>query len=180
MKEILNYWNINIFSTNNESILHYTARHDDPEVARYACDPKHGIKLNQRSTHELRTALHIAVKISRVEIARILLENGARDEWGDLFGNLARAYICDDNIGVVKRHGFSLNYNYKTRSLRTDPEITATTTDLKPAKRVKFTSPTTREVSATTTTEPQTIPYRTVSFESSAKQQLSSPRSASS
>ena len=180
MKEILNYWNINIFSTNNESILHYTARHDDPEVARYACDPKHGIKLNQRWTHELRTALHIAVKNSRVEIARILLENGARDEWGDLFGNLARAYICDDNIGVVKRHGFSLNYNYKTRSLRTDPEITATTTDLKPAKRVKFTSPTTREVSATTTTEPQTIPYRTVSFESSAKHQLSSPRSASS
>ena len=136
MKEILNYWNINIFSTNNESILHYTARHDDPEVARYACDPKHGIKLNQRSTHELRTALHIAVKNSRVEIARILLENGARDEWGDLFGNLARAYICDDNIGVVKRHGFSLNYNYKTRSF--DPEITATNYRSKTSKTWKI------------------------------------------
>ena len=116
VKEIINYWNINIFSTNNETILHYASRNDDPEVARYACDPKHGIKLNQRSTHELRTALHIAVKGSRVEITRILLEEGARDEWGDFFGNLARVYICDDNIGALfKRHGFSLNYNYKTK-----------------------------------------------------------------
>ena len=117
IKEILNYWNIDTSSGNNETILHYAARHDDPEVARYACDPKHGIKLNQRSTHELRTALHIAVKESRVEIARILLENGARDEWGDLFGTYARDYIRDDEIGVLlKKHGFSLNYNYETKS----------------------------------------------------------------
>jgi hypothetical protein len=106
-KEILNYWNVDTSSGNNETILHYAARHNDPEVARYACDPKHGIKLNQRSTHELRTALHIAVKESRVEIARILLENGARDEWGDLFGTYARDYIRDDEIGVLfKKHGF--------------------------------------------------------------------------
>ena len=89
-KEIINYWNVDTSSGNNETILHYAARHNDPEIARYTCDPKHGIKLNQRSTHELRTALHIAVKESRVEIARILLENGARDEWGDLFGTCAR------------------------------------------------------------------------------------------
>jgi ankyrin repeat protein len=81
VKEILNYWNIDISSGNNETILHYVARHDDPVAARYACDPKHRIKINQRSTHELRTALHFAVKQSRVEITRILLENGARDEW---------------------------------------------------------------------------------------------------
>ena len=176
-EEILNYWNINIFSTNNETILHYAARHDDPEVARYACDPKHGIKLNQRSTHELRTALHIAVKGSKVEIARILLENGARDEWGDLFGTYARDYIRDDEIGVLfKKHGFSLQYNYETKIY--EPGNITTTKEIQPAKRGNFTSPTTREVSATTTTEPQTIPYRTVSFESSAEQQLNSPRLA--
>jgi hypothetical protein len=117
VKEILNYRNKDIFSTNNETILHYAARHDDPEVARYACDPKHGIKLNQRSTHELRTALHIAVKESRVEITNILLENGARDEWGDIFGAYARDYIRDDEIGVLfLKNGFSLNYNYTKKS----------------------------------------------------------------
>ncbi len=108
------------------------------------------------------------------------MENGARDEWGDLFGNLARVYICDDNIGALfKRHGFSLNYNYKTKNF--DPEIAATNTDLKPAKRGKFALPTTREETATTTTtEPQPGLCRTVSLESSAEQQLSPPRSTSS
>ena len=57
-------------------------------------------------------------------------------------------YIHDDNTGVLfKRHGFSLNYNYKTK--RFDPEITPTNTDLKPAKRGKFTSPTTSEETTT-------------------------------
>ena len=37
-----------ISSGNNETILHYAARHNNPEVARYACDPKHWIKINQR------------------------------------------------------------------------------------------------------------------------------------
>jgi ankyrin repeat protein len=120
VKEILNYWNVDTSSGNNETILHYahvhSALHDDPEVALYACDPKHGIKLNQRSTHELRTALHLAVKESRVEITRILLENGARDEWGDLLGMYAREYIRNDNIGVLfKQHGFSLDNNYKEK-----------------------------------------------------------------
>jgi hypothetical protein len=36
-----------------------------------------------------------------VEIANILLENGARDEWGDFFGTYARDYIRDDEIGVL-------------------------------------------------------------------------------
>ena len=44
VKEILNYWNQDTSSGNNETILNYAARHDDPEVALYACDPKHGIK----------------------------------------------------------------------------------------------------------------------------------------
>jgi ankyrin repeat protein len=30
-KEILNYWNVDTSSGNNETILHYAARHDDPE-----------------------------------------------------------------------------------------------------------------------------------------------------
>ena len=108
VKKILNYWNVDTSSGNNQTILHYAARHDDPKVALYACDPKHGIKLNQSSTHELRTALHLGVKESRVEITRILLENGARDEWGDLFGMYAEEYIRNDSIGVLfKRHGFS-------------------------------------------------------------------------
>ena len=36
VKEILNYWNMYISSGNNETILHYAARHNNPEVARYA------------------------------------------------------------------------------------------------------------------------------------------------
>ena len=48
-----------------------------------------------------RTALHFAVKKSKVEITRILLENGARDEWGDLFGTYAREYIRDDNLDNI-------------------------------------------------------------------------------
>ena len=54
-----------------------------------------------------------------MEIAQILLENGARDEWGDLSGTYARDYIRDDEIGVLfKKHGFSLNYNYETKKKR--------------------------------------------------------------
>ena len=99
--KIIPYWNIDISSKHNETILHYAARHDNPKIAAYACDPKHGIILNQRSTHKLRTALHIAVKESRIDTTHILLENGARDEWCDCFGNLTRVYIHDDNIGVL-------------------------------------------------------------------------------
>ncbi len=33
VKEILNYWNVDTSSGNNEIILHYAARHNDPEVA---------------------------------------------------------------------------------------------------------------------------------------------------
>ena len=56
-----------------------------------------------------------------MEIAQILLENGARDEWGDLSGTYARDYIRDDEIGVLfKKHGFSLNYNYETKKYEPD------------------------------------------------------------
>ncbi len=45
------------------------------------------------------------------------MENGARDERGDRFGAYAGDSIRDDEIGVMfKRHGFSLNYNYTTKS----------------------------------------------------------------
>ena len=98
IKEILHYWNINISSRNNETILHYAARHDNPKIALYASDPVHRVKLHQRSTHELRTALHLAVKESRVEITRILLDHGARDEWRDCYGALARDYITNNDI----------------------------------------------------------------------------------
>ena len=159
IKEILNYWNIDTSSGNNETILHYAARHDDPEVARYACDSKHGIKLNQRSTHELRTALHIAVKESRVEITRILLENGARDEWGDLFGMYAREYIRDDNIGVsFKRHGFSLNYNYKTNSFEQENITNKEELQLAHQGKAISTSANKRKKQTTTTDEPQPGP----------------------
>ena len=56
VKEILNYSNIDTSFGNNERILHYAARHDDPEVARYARDPKHRIKINQRSTNKLQNS----------------------------------------------------------------------------------------------------------------------------
>jgi hypothetical protein len=126
IKEILQSWNINISSRNNETIFHYAARHDNPEIALYASDPIHILKLNQRSTHELRTALHLAVKKSRVEITRLLLENGARDDWRDCYGAFARDYITNDNICVLFiTHDFSLHYNYKTRCF--EPEVTAIT-----------------------------------------------------
>ena len=119
----------------------------------------------------------LLLKNSRVEVARILLDNGARDEWGDLFEMYARDYIQENKIYVMfKKHGFSLQYNYETQSY--EPGNITTTKEIQPANRGNFTS--TIEVSTTTTTEPQTIPYRTVSFESSAEQQLNSPRSTSS
>jgi hypothetical protein len=110
IKEILHYWNINISSRNNETILHYAARHDNPKIALYASDPIHRVKLHQRSTHELRTALHLAVKESRVEITRILLDHGARDEWRDCYGALARDYITNNDIrALFITHDFSLH-----------------------------------------------------------------------
>jgi ankyrin repeat protein len=39
INEILNYWNIDISSDNNETILYYAARHGNPKIAVYACDP---------------------------------------------------------------------------------------------------------------------------------------------
>ena len=128
IKEILHYWNINISSRNNETILHYAARHDNPKIALYASDPVHRVKLHQRSTHELRTALHLAVKESRVEITRILLDHGARDEWRDCYGALARDYITNNDIrALFIIHDFSLHYNYKIRCF--EPEVTAITAE---------------------------------------------------
>jgi hypothetical protein len=39
INEILNYWNIDISSDNNETILYYAACHGNPKIAVYACDP---------------------------------------------------------------------------------------------------------------------------------------------
>jgi ankyrin repeat protein len=128
IKEILHYWNINISSRNHETILHYAARHDNPKIALYASDPIHRVKLNQRSTNELRTALHIAVKESRVEVTSILLDHGARDEWRDYYGALARDYITNNDIRVLFiTHDFSLHHNYNTRCF--EPEVTAITAE---------------------------------------------------
>jgi hypothetical protein len=125
----------------------------------------------------LRTASHLAFKESRVEITRILLENETRDEWGDCFGMYAREYIRDDNIGMLfKRHKYSLNYNYKTRSF--EPEITSNKEKLQPTQHGKSFSSTARKIMASTTTtdEPQPGQSRAVSFEINTEQQLFLPQ----
>jgi hypothetical protein len=88
----------------------------------------------------------------------------------------AREYIRDDNIGVLfKRHKFSLNCNYKTKSF--EPEIITNKKELQPAQWGKSisTSPNKRRAQTTTTDEPQPGPSRAVSFEISAEQQLCLP-----
>ncbi|EFX80114.1 hypothetical protein DAPPUDRAFT_103564 [Daphnia pulex] len=49
-------------------------------------------------THEQRTALHVAVLESRVEIVKILLANGAVDDVADSTGHFAYEYITDGEI----------------------------------------------------------------------------------
>jgi hypothetical protein len=63
------------------------------EVAVKGCHIFHFKDVDQRSTDELRTALHIAVQQSNVGITRLLLENGAKDKWKDFLGMHARHYV---------------------------------------------------------------------------------------
>ena len=111
-----------------------------------------------------------------MEVTRILLQNGARDEWGDCFGMYALEYIRDDNIGVLfKIHNFSLKYNYKTRCF--EPEITANKTELQPTMHEKCISSTTRKkTTPTTTNEPQPCPSKAVSFKINTERRLCLPQ----
>ena len=110
-----------------------------------------------------------------MEIVRILLENGARHEWGDLSGAFARdTYIRDDEIGVLlKKHGFSLNYNYETKEY--EPETIRK--EIQPAQRGKALSSliNKKRTQTTATDEPQPGPSRAVSFNTSTEHQLCLP-----
>jgi hypothetical protein len=111
-----------------------------------------------------------------VEVARILLENGARDEWGDLFGTYARDYIRDDEIGVLfKKHGFSLKYSYETKSY--EPGNSTTTKEIQPAQReiAISTSTNIKRHQTPTTDELSQGPSRAVSFKINKEQQLCLP-----
>jgi ankyrin repeat protein len=101
IKLIWNFRPINILSANEETILHYAARHNNVSVARQACHPDLQINIHQQSQHELRTALHIAVQQSNVTITRVLLEHGALDQWEDRYGKKAHEYIKNNAIGML-------------------------------------------------------------------------------
>ena len=101
IKLIWNFRPLNILSANEETILHYAARHNNVSVARQACHPDLQINIHQQSQHELRTALHIAVQQSNVTITRVLLEHGALDQWEDRYGRKAHEYIKNDAIGML-------------------------------------------------------------------------------
>ncbi|EFX62085.1 hypothetical protein DAPPUDRAFT_120542 [Daphnia pulex] len=85
-------------SANGETILHYAARYNNERVTKFACEGQKPIDINQTSTHEQRTALHVAVLESRVEIVKILLANGAVDDVADSTGHFAYEYITDGEI----------------------------------------------------------------------------------
>jgi hypothetical protein len=109
-----------------------------------------------------------------VEIAQILLENEARDEWGDLSGSYARDYIRDDEIGVLlKKHGFSLNYNYETKKYEPD----TIRKEIQPTQGGKAISSSTikKRTQTTVTDEPQPGPSRAVSFNTNTGHQLCLP-----
>lgn len=78
---MLDFRPINTSSANEETILHYAARHNNVNVARKACHSDLQINIHKQSQHELRIALHIAVQQSNVVITRVLLEHGALDQW---------------------------------------------------------------------------------------------------
>jgi hypothetical protein len=85
-------------SANGETILHYAARYNNERVTKFACEGQKPIDISQTSTHEQRTALHVAVLESRVEIVKILLANGAVDDVADSTGHFAYEYITDGEI----------------------------------------------------------------------------------
>ena len=161
---------VNIPSATNESILHYAARHNNMEIAAKGCHVRHLIDLDQRSTDELRTALHIAVQQSNIGITRLLLENGAKDDWKDFLGMHARHYVRDNTISVLflqrqmledppdPRPGSSLNNDYQRNTHESTKRNQAThtastsTNVFFPSKKGKFSSTTRRKGEDTTPT----------------------------
>jgi ankyrin repeat protein len=157
-----------ISSATNESILHYAARHNNMEITAKGCHIRHFIDLDQRSTDELRTALHIAVQQSNVGIRRLLLENGAKDEWKDFLGMHARHNVRDDAIGVLflqrkmledqpnthPRSSLYDNYQQNTQesTKRNQAPSTASTSNtvVFPSKEGKFSSTTKKKGEAET------------------------------
>jgi ankyrin repeat protein len=113
----------NILSSNEETILHYAARHNNIRIARNACDPDLQIDLNQQSQHELRTALHIAVQQSNVAVTCVLLEHGALDKWEDRYGRRASEYITDNAIMLFFRYNIPCNIENVDVTSRTSTPI---------------------------------------------------------
>ena len=72
--------------------------------------------LPNQSTHELCTALHVAVQQSNVEIARVLLQHGAQDDWEDSYGRRARYYVGRDEAmeALFKQHKLLKNQTTPT------------------------------------------------------------------
>jgi hypothetical protein len=94
---------LKVSSTNNETVLHYAARHNNLKFVREGCKIKNEINIHQKSQSEQYTALHIAVQQANVGATRVLLANGALDEWKDRYGKRARDYISDVNIRKLFR-----------------------------------------------------------------------------
>ena len=92
------YQPIHTSSANNETVLHFAVRNNYLSAAKVGCDSSRQIDINQKSTPELRTALHIAVQYSNMEIIDVLLKAGVRDDWEDRYGRRAYEYVVDDAI----------------------------------------------------------------------------------
>ena len=88
----------------------------------------------------------------------------------------AREYIRNDDIGVLfKQHGFSLDYNYETKSF--EQKKNSNREELQPAQRGKAisTSATKRKTQATAADKHPSGPSRAVLFEINTEQQLCLP-----
>ena len=72
-KMLYTYQPIHLSSANNKTVLHIAARSNYLSAAEVGCDSSRQIDINQQSTPELRTALHIAVQYSNMEIIDVLL-----------------------------------------------------------------------------------------------------------
>ena len=94
---------LKVSSTNNETVLPYAARHNNLKFVREGCKIKNEINIHQKSQSEQYTALHIAVQQANVGATRVLLANGALDEWKDCYGKRARDYISDGAIRKLFR-----------------------------------------------------------------------------
>ena len=103
IQTIWKFTQFKVSSTKNETVLHYAARHNNLKFVREGCKIKNKINIHQKSQSEQYTALHIAVQQANVGATRVLLANGALDEWKDRFGKRARDYISDGAIRKLFR-----------------------------------------------------------------------------